>query len=126
MILANETLFWFKAKYNSKLTVLAEDIVSSVSADRIVIVCKDTEQKIILSLLNQIGWKLRIQSIITESDLLKWYEKALRGKYAKTIGDNLLKNIEDEIAIEFPATNASEFADFYKSRGYDQLSDKNW
>ncbi len=113
-------------KHLSLTEELAENIVSSVSADRIVIVCKDTEQKIILSLLNQIGWKSRIQSIITESDLMKWYEKALRGKYAKTIGDKLLKNITDEIAIEFPATNATEFTDFYKSRGYDQLKDENW
>ncbi|HLU86301.1 MAG TPA: HaeII family restriction endonuclease [Taishania sp.] len=113
-------------KHLSLTEELAENIVSSVSADRIVIVCKDTEQKIILSLLNQIGWKSRIQSIITESDLLKWHEKALRGKYAKTIGDKLLINITDEIAIEFPATNATEFTDFYKSRGYDQLKDENW
>jgi len=34
--------------------------VSSISADRVVIVCKDSEEKIILSLLNQIGWKTRI------------------------------------------------------------------
>ncbi len=113
-------------KHLSLTEELAENIVSSVSADRIVIVCKDTEQKIILSLLNQIGWKSRIQSIITESHLLKWYEKALRGKYAKTIGDKLLKNIAYEIAIEFPVTNTTEFLDFYKLRGYDQIKDKNW
>ena len=52
-------------KHLSLTEELAENIVSSVSADRIVIVCKDTEQKIILSLLNQMGWKSKIQSIGT-------------------------------------------------------------
>lgn len=113
-------------KHLSLTEELAENIVSSVSADRIVIVCKDTEQKVIVSLLNQIGWKSKIQSIVTENDLLNWYEKALRGKYAKTLGDIVLKNIIDEIAFEFPATNSTEFMDFYKSRGYDILNDKNW
>lgn len=113
-------------KHLSLTEELAENIVSSVSADRIVIVCKDTEQKIIVSLLNQIGWKAKIQSIITESDLLKWYEKALRGQFSKTIGEIVLKNIIKEIAIEFPTTNTNEFNDFYNQRGYNLLKDGNW
>ncbi|MDD3771063.1 MAG: HaeII family restriction endonuclease [Weeksellaceae bacterium] len=113
-------------KHLSLTEELAENIVSSVSADRIVIVCKDTEQKVILSLLNQIGWKSKIQSIVTESDLLKWYEKALRGKYSESIGDKLLKNIIDEIELEFPATNSKEFMSFYKNRGYNLLNSENW
>ena len=60
---------------------MAQNIVSSISADRVVIVCKDSEEKIIFSFLNQIGWKTRIQSIITESELIAWYEKALRGRF---------------------------------------------
>ena len=113
-------------KHLSLTEELAENIVSSVTSDRIVIVCKDTEQKIIVSLLTQIGWKSKIQSIITETDLLNWYEKALRGKFSKSIGDIVLKNITDEIAVEFPATNTVEFTEFYKQRGYDLLKDKNW
>ncbi len=113
-------------KYLSLTEELAENIVSSVSADRIVIVCKDTEQKIIVSLLTQIGWKSKIQSIITETDLLNWYEKALRGRFSENIGDIVLKNITEEIAVEFPATNTIEFAEFYNHRGYDILKDTNW
>ena len=75
-------------KHLSLTEYLAENIVSSVSSDRIVIVCKDTEQKIIVSLLNQIGWKSKIQSIVTETDLIEWYEKSLRGKFSNIIGDN--------------------------------------
>ena len=61
---------------------LAENIVNSVSSYRIVIVCKDAEKDIILSLLTQIGWRGRIQSIITESALVNWYKKALQGKFS--------------------------------------------
>lgn len=113
-------------KHLSLTEELAENIVSSVSADRIVIVCKDTEQKIIVSVLNQIGWKSKIQSIVTETDLLTWYEKALTGKFANSIGDKVLKKLTDEIQVEFPATDNAEFMKFIKQRGYDKLSDKNW
>lgn len=97
---------------------LAEDIVSSISADRIVIVCKKAEQSVIVSLLTQIGWKSRIQNIVTEDDLIRWYEKALRGQYP--IAEALLENIKTEIMREFPAINeANEFLDFVKNREYD-------
>jgi len=104
----------------------AQDIVSSVSSDRIVIVCKDTEEKIISSILNQVGWKSKIQSIITETELIGWYEKALRGKYSNIIGDQLLQTINDEIKLEFPITDDSEFTSFLEQRGYTNLSDSLW
>ena len=113
-------------KHLSLTEELAENIVSSVSADRIVIVCKDTEQRVIVSILNQIGWKSRIQSIVTETDLLTWYVKALRGKFSNTIGDKVLKKLHDEIMVEFPATNNTEFMKFYDQRGYNKLSDRLW
>ena len=108
-------------KHLSLTEDLAENIVSSVSSDRIVIVCKDTEEKLIVSLLNQIGWKSKIQSIVTESDLKKWYEKALRGKFANETGDLLLSKLKNEIQVEFPATNSVEFADFQRQRNYDKV-----
>lgn len=113
-------------KHLSLTEELAENIVSSVSADRIVIVCKDTEQKIIVSLLNQMGWKSKIQSIVTESDLLRWYEKALRGKFADVVGDAVLKKLSDEIQVEFPTTDKKEFLQFIEKRGYHKLTGENW
>ncbi|MDR0830597.1 MAG: HaeII family restriction endonuclease [Prevotellaceae bacterium] len=113
-------------KHLSLTEELAENIVSSVSSDRIVIICKEAEEKIIVSLLNQIGWKSKIQSIITESDLLNWYEKALRGKYSNELGNRVLQNLIEEIKVEFPATNAAEFSKFLKERNYEKLVDKNW
>lgn len=103
-------------KHLSLTEELAENIVSSVSSDRIVIVCKDSEEKLIVSLLTQIGWKSKIQSIITEKNLISWYEKALRGNFAKEVGDKVLSTLYDEILLEFPATDCKDFNDFKHSR----------
>ena len=103
---------------------LAEDIVGNVSSDRIIIVCKDAEQKIILSLLNQIGWRSKIQSIVTEKNLIDWYEKALRGKFSKIIGDKLLENLCNEISEEFPSV--AELPEILKARHYEKILDDFW
>lgn len=103
---------------------LAEDIVGSVSSDRIVIVCKDAEASVIVSLLNQIGWKSRLQSIVTESNLTIWYEKALRGTYADLLGSELLSCLCEEIANEFPSLD--ETPTVLRERGYDQITDPFW
>jgi type II restriction enzyme len=106
-------------KHLSLTEELAENIVSSISSDRIVIVCKDSEEKLIVSLLTQIGWKSKIQSIITENDLVQWYEKALRGHFSGEIGNKVLSTLRDEIVTEFPATDNDMFYDFLHTRGYD-------
>lgn len=103
---------------------LAENIVSGVSSDKIVIVCKDAEKAVIVSLLTQIGWKSKIQSIITEADLVRWYEKGLRGKYASTMGDRLLAVLRKAIAEEFPSVD--ETPDILKRRHYDSSADSFW
>ena len=113
-------------KHLSLTEELAENIVSSVSADRILIVCKAAEQKIIVSLLNQLGWKSKIQSIVTETDLLRWYEKALRGKFADSIGDSVLQKLANEIQVEFPTTDKREFLQFMEKRNYVELTNSNW
>lgn len=105
---------------------LAESVVSQVTADRIVIICKAIERGSITSLLNQIGWKARIQSIVTEDELYLWYEKALRGKFGKQIGETLLSKIQSEIEVEFPATDSKGIHDFMVERGYDELADALW
>lgn len=99
---------------------LAENIVGNVSSDRIVIVCKDAERDIILSLLTQIGWRSHIQSIVTENNLIEWYEKALRGKYADIIGEKLLQCLCEQISAEFPSVNS--IPDILRDRHYDKIS----
>ena len=111
-------------KHLSLDTELAESIVSGVNSDKIVIVCKTAEKAVILSLLTQIGWKNKIQSIITESDLCVWYEKALRGKYGNIMGDKLLNTLIEEIAEEFPSVDNG--ADCLKDRHYDLIHSEEW
>lgn len=114
-------------KHLSLTEELAENIVSSISSDRIVIVCKNSEEKLIVSLLTQIGWKSKIQSIITENDLISWYDKALRGTFSEEIGNKVLSSLYDEILLEFPAANCDDFNDFKHSRGYNSiLPDDIW
>ena len=75
-------------------------------------------------MLNQIGWRSRIQSIVTENDLVKWYEKALRGKHAKVIGDILLAKMRMELVKEFPSID--ETPEIIKKRKYATKSHKDW
>ena len=103
---------------------LAESIVTSIASDRIVIVCKNAEKKIILSLLNQIGWRSRIQSIVTESDLINWYNKALRGKHAMDLGDTLLSRMRVELANEFPSVE--EVPEIIRNRHYELINSSDW
>lgn len=105
---------------------LALEIVNTITSDRIVIVCKDSEQKTIQSLLTQLGWKARIQSIITENELIKWYELALRGQFAHSIGDKLLQSINNELVLEFPTSDNKDFNEFYTERKYNKLQDTFW
>ncbi|WP_421781084.1 HaeII family restriction endonuclease [Gardnerella sp. DNF01195] len=111
-------------KHLSLNVELAQNIVNSVSSDRIVIVCKDAEKNVIISLLTQIGWKSHIQSVVTENNLIDWYEKALRGKYSDLIGDKLLLCLCEEIAEEFPSVDS--IPDILKNRHYDKISDSFW
>lgn len=101
---------------------LAEDIVASVSADRIVIVCKDAEKNTILSLLTQIGWRARIQSIVTEDDLVEWYEKACRGRYSDVLGSSLLETLANEIRKEFPSVACNSDPNVLRDRHYEELN----
>lgn len=103
---------------------LAQNIVNSVSSDRVVIVCKDAEKDIIVSLLTQIGWRSHIQSIVTENDLIDWYEKALRGKHSDVIGDTLLECLCSEIKKEFPSVES--MPEILKDRHYEKISDSYW
>lgn len=108
-------------KHISLTPTTIADISSTISADRIIIVCKESEKDILVSVLQQFGSANRIQSIITEDELDEWYEKALRGQSSELIGDKILQRLANEIKVEFPSTT-SEFDDFFKERGYDRLS----
>lgn len=103
---------------------VAQNIVNSVSSDKVVIVCKDAEKDIIVSLLTQIGWRSHIQSVITEQDLIDWYEKALRGVHSSIMGESLLTSLRCEIAEEFPSLD--DTPEVIAIRQYECCSDDFW
>jgi len=113
-----------QVKHLSLSVELAENIVNSVSSDKVVIVCKDAEMPIIISLLSQIGWRARIQSIVTESDLISWYDKALHGSYSEDLADRLIKILQEEIEEEFPSV--SRIPQQILDRHYEKISDPYW
>lgn len=98
---------------------LVEDIADDITADKIVIVCLDTERKAIEPLLNQVGWGVRIQGIITINDLDDWYKLCLSKKYRANLGAKLLQDVEREFATEFPSSK--EIEPFLAKRGYDKI-----
>lgn len=104
---------------------LAEDVVQSVAADRIIIVCKTADAALIVSLVNQLGWKSRVQSVVTEEDLCLWYERALHGKFGELLGESLLHILKKELSSEFPAANG-ELHSFILERAYDNFNDIFW
>jgi type II restriction enzyme len=98
---------------------LMEDIVDNVTADRIVIVCLDTERGPIEALLLQVGWGEKIQGIITINDLDDWYTLCLSKKYRNNLGSNLLADVQREFDAEFPSSKGIK--PFMNSRGYEKI-----
>ena len=105
-------------------TSLACEIVDKVASDRIVIVCKDAEKDIILSLLTQIGWRAKIQSVITEQDLIRWYEAALRGPFSARLGDAVLNVLAEQLVEEFPSLEQTDTV--LTARHYETIEDPFW
>lgn len=113
-----------QVKHLSLDVELAESIVDSVASDKIIIVCKTAEKPVILSLLTQLGWKARIQSIITEDDLIRWYDRALHGKYSDQMGQRLLGVLAEEITQEFPSVDTQD--NILTPRHYERIRDDFW
>lgn len=105
---------------------LAQNVVTSITSERIIIICKSVEKNTINSLLSQIGWRSRIQAIITIDDLIDWYHRALKGKYAYLIGEQVINTLSEEIKNEFPSVGSTDFQNFKKDRGYNILVSDYW
>lgn len=108
-----------QVKYLNLTAELIEDIADNITADKIVIVCLDTEKKVIESLLKQVGWSERIQGIISINDLDDWYKLCLNKKYRGNLGVNLFKDVQREFGEEFPSSK--EIGPFMVKRGYDKI-----
>jgi hypothetical protein len=98
---------------------LANNIVNQVESDSLVIVCKDAEAKVIETVLKQIGYGARVRGIVKESDLVKWYEKCLRGKFSDKLAKPLLERLLNGFEAEFPFSTT--LVEFLESRNYSDL-----
>ena len=105
---------------------LAKDVVTSITSNKIIIVCKSVEENTINSLLTQIGWRSRIQAVITVDELISWYEKALTGTFSDELGEKIISTLSDEIKNEFPSVGNNDFQEFKNNRGYNNLNSEYW
>jgi HaeII restriction endonuclease len=95
---------------------LAKEIVDQVESDHIVVVCKQAEKSVIETVLKQIGWGKRVRGVITEFELVKWYEQGLRGAFSAKLAEPLLSLLSKGFKAEFPQN--SEVVSFLETRGY--------
>jgi hypothetical protein len=101
------------------------DICDGLTADRIVIVCKDTEVSIVDAVIKQIGLSDRLQGLVTFSDLKDWYRICLSQDHRETLGKSLLLDFIREFTEEFPSLDGLE--GFLTNRGYDKIKlSKEW
>ena len=98
---------------------LANNIANQVESDSLVIVCKDAEARVIETVLKQIGYGARVRGIVKESDLVKWYEKCLRGKFSDKLAKPLLERLLNGFEAEFPFSTT--LVEFLESRNYNDL-----
>jgi len=96
------------------------DICEGLTADRIVIVCKESEVSILDSVIKQLGLSDRLQGLVTFSDLLKWYDVCLSEENRSTLGQSLLKDFDREFTNEFPSLGRLE--GFMNDRGYEKIT----
>jgi len=98
---------------------LAQTIIDQVESDNIVIVCRDADTEVIKVIAKQISWGRRVRGVVKESELIKWYERCLRGKFSKQLGTQLFGRLIDGFRGEFPQANA--IADFLQEREYSSM-----
>lgn len=96
----------------------ANNIVSGVMAEKIVVVCKIAEKKVIDSVMRQLGLGGKIRGFITEKDLIEWYNLCMSEKYSTTIGKDVIRSLLKEFTIEFPLTQSEVMENFFAERKY--------
>lgn len=98
-----------------------QPIVESISAEQIVIVCKNADKPAIQAVLLQVGLGGRVRGIITKADLARWYDLALGPKHACDMAVPLFKALLAEFDDEFTLADPAAIDKLTKERGYDKL-----
>jgi len=97
---------------------VATEIANELMAEKIVVVCKTAEKRVVESVMNQVGLKDRIRGFITEKDLVEWYSLCVSMKYSQTIGKDVILALLKEFRIEFPLTESMAIEKLFAKRGY--------
>ncbi|MCI5168379.1 MAG: HaeII family restriction endonuclease, partial [Candidatus Electrothrix sp. GM3_4] len=84
------------------------------------------EETVINTLLTQIGWRSRIQAVITIDELVTWYDKAFKGTFSNILGKRIISTLANEIKTEFPSVGSNDFQKFKKESGYSKLRSEYW
>lgn len=98
-----------------------QPIVESISAEQIVIVCKDADKAVIEAVLTQVGLGGRVRGIITKADLARWYDLALGPKHAPDMAVPLFKPLLAEFDDEFTLADPTAIDALAKAHGDDKL-----
>lgn len=72
------------------------------------------------AITKQIGWGKRVRGIVTEADLVDWYNKCLRGTFSSDLADPLMETLREGFVAEFPQLDS--IRSFMDARGYDQMN----
>ncbi|MGL4942235.1 MAG: HaeII family restriction endonuclease [Thermoguttaceae bacterium] len=106
-----------------KHLTLSQEQVSGIChglrADQVIIVCKESEAKVIETVVRQIGDVQTLRGIITEKDLIRWYDLCFSKPYRASLGKRLLAAMVAEFRAEFPLSDSDRIDAFFAERGYD-------
>jgi hypothetical protein len=111
-----------QVKHISLDAELAQPIASSVSAEQLVIVCKDADKVAIQAVLAQVGLGGRVRGVITKADLERWYSLALSPKHAPEMATPLFAALLLEFDDEFTLTDPTAIDALTAERGYERQS----
>lgn len=104
-----------------KLSVdVASTILRQLEAESVVVVCRDADSSIVRQVMTQLPVSKRIAGIVQQTDLIRWYEQALRGRYRYELGPELLASLVRCFEAEFPQAT-SVTAQFMQERAYDRI-----
>lgn len=95
---------------------LAKKIVDQIESDNIIVICTTIDKKTLETVINQTSWRQRVRGIVTETQLIEWFERCLRGQYAHVLVRKLLDRLYSELKREFPQVVG--IVDFLEERKY--------
>jgi len=91
------------------------DIFDGITADHVVIVCKDAHKDRVEGLVRQLSLEGKLRGFVTLGDIERWYGACLN-EYPKSLGRTLLEDLYREFTTEFPSVE--NLRPFMEDRGY--------